>query len=383
MAKANKKSKLKPGLMVALKILLVVFIAVTLIFFSARMLGGITLTSVVENIKIAFSNLGAGDGYPYSIEGEAVKKAFTDGSKLFTFDDDKTLLLSSSAKELSKEPIEYGSPAIDFKDGKAIIYDRDSGKYRIQNTSHIVQKLELDKTITCAAIGKKGNFAISTVSANNQTVFTSYNKSDEEVFTWNLASEQVTSIDLSDDGKYAVVGTIKAENAQTNSKVYVFRFDSEEYVACFDYPENVVVSVKYIKSHDIEIVTDKQRSYIEDNTTKSQEYKLDSNTLHDISNTDERYTAISSLKYGSDSNVVLDVFDYDEKLYSVDLNTSAKAISCAGRYTGVLTDNKVIIYNKKGELEKEITVDVTSTDIVISNKKVYIFSPIEIICESF
>lgn len=379
----KKKSKLKPGVSVALKIILIVFIAVTLIFFSARMLGGITLTSVVENIKISISNLGSGDGFPYRIEGSGIIKAFVDDSKLFTFADDRTMLLSSSAKELSTETIEYGSPAIDYKDGKAIVYDRDSGKYRIQNTSQIVEKAELDNTITCAAIGKKGNFAVSTVSSNNQTVFTAFDKSHEEVFTWNLSSEKVTSIDLSDDGKYAVVGTIYAENAQTNSKVYVFRFDSEEYVSCFEYPENVVVSVRYVKSHDIEIITDKQRSFVEDNTTKTADYKFDSNTLHDISSVDERYSAVSYLKYGSDSNVVIDVFDKDEKLYSVDLNKAAKSISCLGRYTGVLTDNEVIIYNKKGEVEKEITVDVSSVDIVVSNKKVFIITPIEIICETF
>ena len=101
MAKKKKSTKLKPGVSMALKIALIVFIAITLIFFAARMLGGITLTSVVENIKISISNLGAGDGFPYSVEGTGVKKAYIHSDKLFTFADDRTLLLSSSAKELS------------------------------------------------------------------------------------------------------------------------------------------------------------------------------------------------------------------------------------------------------------------------------------------
>ncbi|MBQ8783877.1 MAG: hypothetical protein IJZ57_08945 [Clostridia bacterium] len=381
--KKKKSQKLKPGVALALKIALIVFIAITLIFFAARMLGGITLTSVVENIKISISNLGAGDGYPYSVEGTGIKKAFVYSDKLFTFADDRTLLLSSSAKELSTETIEYGSPVIDFKDGKAVVYDTDSGKLRIQNTSKVVSTSELKNKITCAAIGEKGNFAVSCITGNNQTVFTAFNKSQEEIFTWNFASELVTCIDLSSDGKYAVVGTVKSENAETDSKVYVFKFDSEEYVSCFDFNQNVVISVRYVKSHDIEVITDKQRAYITDNSTKATEHSFESNTLHDISHIDSRYTAISMLKYGSDSNVVVDVYDRDEKIYSVDLGSSAKAVSVNERYMAVLTDSKITIYNKKGEIKAEMSADVSANDIVVSNKKVYMITPVEIICMPF
>lgn len=383
-SKKNKKApRLKPGVALALKIALIVFIAITLIFFAARMLGGITLTSVVENIKISISNLGSGDGYPYSVEGTGIKKIYVDSDKLFTFADDRTLLLSSSAKELSTETIEYGAPVIDYKDGKAVVYDTDSGKMRIQNTSKVVSEIQLDNKITCGAIGEKGNFAVSCVTSNNKTVFTAFNKSQEEIFTWNFADELVTCIDLSADGKYAVVGTVKSENAETDSKVYVFKFDSKDYVSCFDFKQSVVVSVRYVRSHDIEVITNKQRAYIADNTSKSTEFSFDSDTVHDISHIDSRYTAISTLKYGSDSSVTIDVYDRNEKIYSVDVGSSAKAVSVNERYMAVLTDSKVVIYNKKGEIKAEINADVSAGDIAVSNKKVYIVTPVEIVCESF
>lgn len=383
MAKAKKRNKLKPGVEMTLKIILILFIATVLIFFSARMLGGVTLTGVVENIKIAVSNMGSGDGYPYSMTGSGVEKAYACGSKLFTFADDRTLLLSSSAKELSTEIIEYGSPVIDYKDEKAIIYDTDSGKMRIQNTSHVVSSVEIDNKITCAAIGKKGNFAVSSITSNNQTVFTAYDKSGEEIFTWNFADELVTCTDLSSDGKYAVVGTIKSHNARTDSKVYVFKFDSKDYVSCFDFVQSIVLSVRYVKSHDIEVITDNQRTYIEDNSTKTADFSFESDTVHDISHIDSRLTAVSRLKYGSDSNVVVDVFDCDEKLYSVNIGSSAKSVSVNERYLAVLTDNKVIVYNKKGDKKSEMSTDVSSKDIVVTNKFVYIITPIEVICKDF
>lgn len=383
MAKKKKAAKLKPGVSMALKIALVVFIAITLIFFAARMLGGITLTSVVENIRITISNLGAGDGYPYSVEGTGVKKAYIYSDKLFTFADDRTLLLSSSAKELSTESIDYGAPVIDYKDGKAIVYDTDSGKLRIQNTSKVVSQMKLNHKITCGAIGEKGNFAVSSITSNNQTFFTAYNKSGEEIFKWNFSDELVTCIDLSSDGKYAVIGAIRSADAETDSKVYVFKFDSEEYVSCFDFNRSVVMSVRYVKSHDIEVITDKSRAYITDNNTKESETDFGSDTLHDISHIDERYTAVSFLKYGSDSSVAVVVFDGNEKAYEVNVGSSAKAVSVNERYMAVLTDSKVTIYDKKGKVKAEMSADVSASDVIVSNKKVYIINPVEIICMKF
>ncbi len=381
--KKKNKQKLRPGVNLALKIILVIFIAIVLIFFSARMLGGVTLTGVVENIKIAISNLGAGDGYPYAIEGSGVLKSYSVGDKLFTFSDDRTLLLSSSAKELSAIGVEYGEPAIDFKDGKAVIYSRDSGKLRVQNTSQVVSDLETDDVITCAAIGEKGNFAVSHLMPNNRTVFTAYDKSSKVIFTWNFSNELVTCIDLSADGKYAVVSSIYSKDAKTHSKVYVFRFDSEEYVSCFDFPESLALSVRYVKSHNIEVITDKQRTYIEDNSTKVNDLSFGSDTVHDIDHIDSRYTAVSILKYGSDSNVRVNIYDKDELKYFVDIGTSAKAVSVNDRYLAVLTDSKVLIYNKKGELKSEIKADVSAKDVVVTSKNVYIITPVEIICEDF
>lgn len=381
--KSVKVKKLSPGAVLVLKIVLIVFISVVLIFFAARMLGGITLTGAVENIRIAISNLGAGDGYPFSIEGSEVVKTYNDSDKIFTFSDDRTMLISSSAKELSTVAIDYGFPKIDYKDGKAIVYDTDSGKLRIQNTSKIVTELDVENRITCGAVGEKGNFAVSTMNSNNQIVFTVFNKSAEEAFSWNFGSEFVTCIDLSDDGKFAVVGTVTSVSAGSDSKVYVFKFDAKDYVSCFDFDSSIIVSVRYVKSHDIEVITDKQRAYIEDNNSKESEVFFDSDKLHDIAHIDSRYTAVSLLRYGSDSDIVVDVYDGEDKLCSIPIASSAKAVSVNERYVAVLTDNKILIYNKKGKAKAELSVDVSAKDIVLGNKKVYVISPVEIECFKF
>ena len=143
------------------------------------------------------------------------------------------------------------------------------------------------------------------------------------------------------------------------------------------------MSVRYVKSHDIEVITDKSRAYITDNNTKESETDFGSDTLHDISHIDERYTAVSFLKYGSDSSVAVVVFDGNEKAYEVNVGSSAKAVSVNERYMAVLTDSKVTIYDKKGKVKAEMSADVSASDVIVSNKKVYIINPVEIICMKF
>ena len=380
---SNKKSRLKPGAAAVLKVLLIIFLAVTLIFIAARAIGGVTLTSVVSDIKTSVSSLGSGDGYPYKTDGAEVVKAYNDSSKLFLFSNDKTVLLSSSAKVLSEIPVEYGAPAVKYNSGKALVYDRDSGKYRLQNTSEIITQKEAENTITAGTVGKKGNYALATYGSGIQSVFSVFDKSDEQVFTWNFAAERVTDISLSDDGKYAAVGTILSSNAQTDSKVYVFRFDSKDYVSCIDYPDSIVVSVSYVSGNDIEVVTNKQRSFIADNTAKEQDDVFGSDVLHRKSEPGSKISAVALKKYGSDSKSVVKAYKGSKLLFSADIDNEIRSVSCSDKYVAVLSDKKVLIYNKKGDVKAEIPADISVNSIVINGKKVYLISSAEITCEKF
>lgn len=387
---ANKKSKkgtafnrLKPGAKALLKVLFVLLITVSLVFIAARSIGGVTLNSITGNIKTALSNLGSGGGYPYDTSGAQVTSLYADGGRVFAFSKGKTFLLSASAKELNETDTEYGKPAIKYKNGKAIVYDRDSGKFRAQNASEIIAEKEMKKTVTAAGIGKKGNCAVATGASGAQNRLTVFDKNQKEIFTWDFKNERVSDIDLSDDGKFAAVSTIEAKNAQINSKVYVFRFDSKDYVACFDYADAAVVSVSYVKSHDICVISDKMRSFITDNTTKLSDDAFGSDVLHRKSDDDAALNAVALLKYGSDSNSILKVYNGGELLFTQDVGSEIKDVSCSDRYTAVLTDSKVIVYNKKGEIKAEFSADVSANYVLVGRKRVYTVSPSAITCNKF
>lgn len=382
--KKPKKKKMNPGMSAIFKILLIVFVSVAIIFIAARSIGGVTLTSVAGDIKVFFQSLGWGEGFPFKTTGEAPEQIFIDGSRIFVFSRDKTVLLSSSAKKISEVPIKYGNPAVDFKDGEALIYDRDSAKYRLQSTSETAEEREADGTVLAAALGKKGNYAAAVRNGSSVSTMKVFSKRNKQLFKYDFTGEKVTSIGLSDDGKYASVGTIFSKNAQINSKVYVFKFDSKDYISCFDFESSAVVSVEYDSSHNIEVIMNTGRRYIRDNQTLGNLCEFGSDILFKCSNGDDRYSAVALKKYGGDNFGTVKIFRGNKLSASVDVKKEIKDVYCTGSYTAVLTTNSVMIFkNGNGKLKKEIKADLSMDEIAVKGRRIYMMAPSEIDCVKF
>lgn len=384
-AKSKKTpQKKKPVNSAVLKILLIFFVAIALIFIAARTIGGITLTTITSDIKVFFQSLGSGDGFPYKTTGEPSEMFLCDGKNIFTASEDKTLLLSPSAKVISELPVEYGKPVFEYNNGRVLIYDRDSAKIRIQNKSETVFETEFENPVSAAAIGRKGNYAVALQPSGSETVLTVFKKNNKEQFKHSFKGERITDIDLSDDGKYAVVSTISSKDAQVNSKVCVFKFDSKKEVVSFDFAKSAVVSVKYDKSHNITVISNTGRAYIKDNSTLGSIDEFSPDILFKFSNTSGKYSAVALKKYGSDNIGSVRIYKDDKISETIEINKEVKDVFCTDDYTAVLTFDSVMIYkNTNGKLKKEVTAASSINEISVRNKKIYMLSPSEITCEKF
>ncbi|MBQ7596092.1 MAG: hypothetical protein IJU45_05455 [Clostridia bacterium] len=371
--KRSGKKILSKSVQTALKIVLVVFIVISVVFIAARTIGGVTLKSLVSDIKTTVQNLGAGEGYPYRTSGAEIEKAYSDSANIFVFSKSKTLLLSPSAKNIAEVPIEYGRPGVSFKNGKAVVFDRDSGQYRLQSSSDIIFENTLkDCVISTAAISKNGTCAVAYTDENSQHRFKVFNKSQKVIFEWTFSSERVTSTDISDDNNYAVVSTVFAKNAVMNSKVYVFKFDGKDYVSCFDFNGCTVVNVSYNKNHDIAVISDKGRTYIEDNSSLCEQFEFNSDVLFKCTDNKNSISAVALRKYGGDTFGTVKVFRGKKYLCSIDTDKEIKGVSVYGSRICVLTSNEALLYNKKGEKISDFKLDSSYNDALLVGKKVYL-----------
>ena len=79
--------------------------------------------------------------------------------------------------------------------------------------------------IITAEYGKNGNYAFSLRGDKSTSVLAVFDKQGEVRFQWNCAYEHIASITLSDDGKFAGVATLNAENGAIYSTVHFFGFE--------------------------------------------------------------------------------------------------------------------------------------------------------------
>ena len=179
-----------------LTIVLAVAVVILIVMTAAQKLGNMTVSTFTADVKTYFMSLGSGDGYPYEISAGKVKNITVNNSNLNLLLDDKTISLTSSAKEIMPKSHTYSNPVMKSKGSKMIVFDLDSGKFRVQRGSDTVIEKSLDKNIMAAAIGSKGNYAVATYGKDAQSVLTVYNKNGKEKFAWNFSDERITDIDF-------------------------------------------------------------------------------------------------------------------------------------------------------------------------------------------
>lgn len=381
MAKVKSRMKKKSGKkgFTALMIIAAIIIILLIVFTAAQKLGNVTVVSMVSDVKAYFMSLGAGDGYPYSVDADEVKGMCTNNKNVILLLNDKTTSLTTTAKEIMSNTHTYSNPVMKQKGSKIIVYDLNSGKFRVQSGADITKEYELENKIT-AAVGSDGNYAVASYGDGVQSVLTVYSKRHKQIFIWNFKDERVVDIALSDNGKKAAVAVVAYDNANIYSKLYVFDFDSEEYTACFEYKNSVLVNVDYTSGGRIIAVGNNIRTCIDSKMQKT-DYSFGSDVLHNYSMAENGVSAQVTSKYGSSLLSSLTVYSAkNSKIFEKEYEHEVKWVDTDGKYTAVLFDKEIITYNKKGEQIGDIAFEGEPVRVEIDGSKVYLLTLVGIEC---
>lgn len=359
--------------MIAVVILLIAISA-------AQKLGNVTVGNMFANIRSYFMSMGSGDGFPYSIDANSVVNISVNNSNLLMLTDNETKLLTPTAKEIVPMEHSYSNPVIKTNGSLAVVYDLDSGNFRLQNSSEITLQKELPSRIMAAAIGKKGNYAVGTYGTDVQSVLTVYNSRNREIFIWNFKSERISDIALSDNGKRAAVSTVYSKNGEISSKLYIFNFKSDKYEQCFDYPSTALFKVDYTGKNNVVAVGDNIRSYIK-NSKHRKDTDFNSDNLRGYSVSEKGRSAIVFSKYGSTSLSNLTVYNKkNREKFSADFDKEVKWVSCDDKYVAVLFENEIKTFNKSGKEIGSITFSGDPIRVVVDGGNTYLLTSASIQC---
>lgn len=360
-----------------LKIVFALFLILFFVFAAAEKLNISAITDFNDNFRNRLASLTPGKGYPYQINSGAVENITILNGNIFVLMDDQTLSLDSTAKEVKTSQHTYSNPAMNTKSSKAVVYNRNGNRYRVENRTDVLYSGETaeDEKIITAALSKKGHLALATFSDSCSSKLMVYSSNyKKEIFEWQCSQDSITSVDLSDNGKYAAVSVVGARDGEIYSKVYVFDFDYSDPKMEFEYYGTAMLAVRFVKGDNVVAVGDNLVSYLKSSKTKEDiEYGTSSLAAFDFSEDGE--TAIVLSKYGSTNSQVLYCYSSSfNKSCEKELDKAVKSIYMENGRISLLFEDQIVVYRSNGGIYHKYDTDNTAKAVFNLGNKTYVYS---------
>ncbi len=357
-----------------LKLLAIIFVVLLLIVLAAGQFGGVTFSTITDHIRTAVAGIGSGDGYPYRMNGIEISDAGVTNSDLILVYDDTVKVLDSTAKEISNIPHTYDHPIMSCNSGRALIYDIGAKHFRVQSKTRTLYEKELSYMILTGAMGKDGTVAIASRAKDAQSMLTVYNTNEDEVFVWKCAKENIISCDVSDNGRLLAVAVLGVDNGSVYSKVYIFNKNDTEPKASFEYMDSAVSSVQFLSNETLFVFGDNICQVVKGDKVK-ENIDVSVNTPYKLYISDNNTAVLVLSKYSSTTQKIIKVYNKSgSELFTQEIDGLVKSVSTDGKYTAVLTDENVQIYNKKGKLTGSANVNTDSEKVMVSGRNTYVYS---------
>lgn len=367
----SKKRGKRAAALIKLAIFLLFLLAV--VFVAAGRLGTVAFSNAADGFRGFFAGLTPGPGYPAALKSGHIVSVDTIGSRNIVLDGDSVRVLNSSAKELLNSQHTYSDPVIDVCNGRAVVFDRSSGRYKVCSATRVLYESKVEQNILTAAIGKKGNVAIASKSAAAQSELRVFDRRNKPRFIWECESERIAAVALSANGKGAAVAVIGSKDAQLYSKLLVFDFKKNSPLAVFEYPGTALIQLEFGRDNKVLALGDNLFSVADTRQKTKKDTPFGGNVLLRAAFSEDGMAAVALSSYGSASQSNLKVFGSDGSLRFDDaVNSEIRWVSCDGRNVAVLTGSEVLCYNGNGERIGTVTDRRKSQRAMILGRKIYV-----------
>ncbi len=370
--KKAKRKVLMRKLSTVIKILLIVFVVVSLLFIAAGSLGNVTFSNIIDYVKDGFLNMESGDGYPLDVGSGTVKDMLMLGETTVLVRDNEVKLLNKTAKETSIYSHSYSKPLALASGGRMLICDRVTGRYMITDRSEVLKTDELQSEIFASTISKNSRYAFSSRCEGASSLVSAYGSDFDKLVDFKCADEYIIGLSFSPDGKNLAMIGIGSKDACIYSKLYVMNIKNEEITASFDFVGESLNNVFYSSNDTIIVVSENAYTIIHDNVEK-EKVNFGYNTISRFAADKGGNFAIVLSKYGSiDSGTVALLDSKGKELFSVELDSKIECIDYDGSTVCVVdSDNIVRTYNRKGVLIGQSKLEAPAQDIAVSGKHCY------------
>lgn len=290
--------------------------------------------------------------------------------------DSAVYYFNSSGSLLSKNEHTFASPVASASGRNLILYDLGGYKLRVEKRGGIYTEIETKSVITCAAVGKRGNYAYSLNSDGGyQSHLLVYSGRNKKVFEWGSSSDYVSALTLSDNGKYCAVATLSSENAKTISSVKLFSFTAEEPLLSAEFRGSVVYDISFVTSKKLLVYCNDGVYFVNADGGKEQTVAFSSNEIRHSFNSPSGLKAFSVAVYGNENNTRLTVLNKRGKvMFEKTFSETIEAVVCSDKRVSVVFRNRIESFDRNGNSVGMISLKENVVSVTLSSDKLYVLS---------
>ena len=231
------------------------------------------------------------------------------------------------------------SPAIMSKNGRGVAYDIGGRELRMFDGSQVIFRLTSEDPIISAEISESGRFAVCTGDSGYKGRVTVYSETGDELFRWYSGEGYVLSAALPASGNELAVLTV----TERGSRIVRLHTDDEEYLVSTELPGELLIDAAFTRKNAIAAIGETAFYVIkEDGDPVKTDFGGKYLRAYVLG---EELNAAVLMDYRSGFAGQLTVFsDKGEETASCEVRDLI-ALSSAGRYAAVLTNDSLTVYD--------------------------------------
>lgn len=336
--------------------------------------GVIPLDALILKAKVTVS--GNDERFPLLINSESTICTDILGESVIVLSTDNVAVYTPEGKLKFSQPHIFSKPGISVNGDKCVVFDRGGNGFVLITEKKVVYEGKTENTIISAEYGDNGVYALSTKVAGATSDVEVYNKSNNLIFQWKCAYENIVSISLSDNGKYVAVAALGAKNGNLFTNIQYFGVDYKEPLNTQTITGAVPFDIDFTSYNTLTLLTDvgvytinrKAEKYLESLKYYSSEFNS-----CDIAENGKYLVCLA--KYGSENVFEVHLMKSNGNIKTtIQADYSIKNVKMSDKYIFVLGDKAIYVYNYNGKMVSQITCKGEAQAILPTDDFVFVVS---------
>lgn len=264
----------------------------------------------------------------------------------------------------------YTNPVMRTFGKRLLTYDRGGYNIRVDSGSDLINEVHTENSIITASVAPNGNIAVVTLHDKYACELTVYNSNLKSRSFVYYGTEEISSIDFSDDSSSVAAATITLNGGVISSDIYIINVEKEEEPEKYSVKDVLPLGITF-SDKKMELVGQNGYFVVDTASGDVASYSYKSTLLRFGGFNDSQVIVTQNF---TDRNATLSMVGSDCELKnSVGTDDEFLDLYCGDDKIAVLTKASISIYDENFKLADRISLSKSMNKLIINNGFIYVF----------